>query len=109
MVILSQQYEWAEKRVDPVKKKALGGASDAVQTWPRIAVRDVLRAWSPSRSGSTGSPSRRTLVVADRRAVVAVRRWPPGITLVLSGMFAIGLIIYSYRRFRGAPYEEDED
>ena len=36
MVILSQQYEWAEKRVDPVKKKALGGASDAVQTWPRI-------------------------------------------------------------------------
>ena len=37
MAILSQQYEWAEKRVDPVKKKALGGASDAVQTWPRIA------------------------------------------------------------------------
>ena len=35
--------------------------------------------------------------------------WPPGITLVLSGMFAIGLIIYSYRRFRGSPYEEDED
>ena len=33
--------------------------------------------------------------------------WPPGITLVLSGMFAIGLIVYSYRRFRGSPYEED--
>ena len=33
--------------------------------------------------------------------------WPPGMTLVLSGMFAIGLIIYSYRKFRGSPYEED--
>ena len=35
--------------------------------------------------------------------------WPPGVTLVLSGMFAIGLIVYSYRRFRGSPYEEDEE
>jgi hypothetical protein len=33
--------------------------------------------------------------------------WAPGITLVLSGLFAIAMIAYSYRRFRGAPYEED--
>ena len=36
LLILSQQYEWAERRVEPIKKKALEGASDAVQTWPRI-------------------------------------------------------------------------
>ena len=74
MVILSQQYEWAERRVDPVKKKALGGASDAVQTWPRIAVRDVLRPRHHRVRGLLVRPAAGTLVVADRRAVVALRR-----------------------------------
>ena len=37
MVVLSQQYEWVEKRVDPVKRMAMEGASRGVQTWPRVA------------------------------------------------------------------------
>src|SRR5699024_213452 len=37
MVVLSQQYEWVEKRVDPVKRMAMEGASRGVQTRPRVA------------------------------------------------------------------------
>ena len=36
MAILSQQYDWAEKRLEPVKKRALGAAEESVETWPRI-------------------------------------------------------------------------
>ena len=36
LVLLSQQYTWAERRVEPVKERALKAAADGVQTWPRI-------------------------------------------------------------------------
>ena len=38
MAILSQQYEWAEKRLEPVKEKALTAAEESVETWPRIVL-----------------------------------------------------------------------
>jgi hypothetical protein len=109
LVILSQQYDWAERRVEPIKEKALGGASDAVQTWPRI----VFATFCALVTIAIGvywflqPPAPSWWPVDDKWWLWG--GWPPGITLVLSGMFAIGLIIYSYRRFRGSPYEEDED
>lgn len=36
LAILSQQYEWAERRLDPIKFRALRGAAEGVETWPRI-------------------------------------------------------------------------
>ena len=36
LVLLSQQYTWAERRVEPVKERALKAAADGVETWPRI-------------------------------------------------------------------------
>ena len=36
LLVLSQQYEWAERRVEPVRLRALQSAADGVQTWPRI-------------------------------------------------------------------------
>ena len=38
VALLATQYEWAERRVEPVKKAALRGAADSVKTWPRILV-----------------------------------------------------------------------
>ena len=38
LVLLSQQYAWAERRVEPVKQRAVKAAADGVQTWPRIAL-----------------------------------------------------------------------
>jgi hypothetical protein len=36
VALLSTQYEWAERRLEPVKKAALRTAADSVKTWPRI-------------------------------------------------------------------------
>ena len=38
LALLSQRYEWARRRVEPVKDAALRTAARGVQTWPRIAL-----------------------------------------------------------------------
>ena len=43
LALLSQQYDWAERRVEPVRIRALRGAAEGVETWPRI-VASVLGA-----------------------------------------------------------------
>jgi hypothetical protein len=103
LVLLSQQYEWAERRVEPVRLRALRGAADSVQTWPRIAM---------SAGGA--------LVLLALGVVWAVRPpapewWPleasywllggawTGVTLMLSGVLALALLVYSHRRFHGRP------
>jgi uncharacterized protein (TIGR02611 family) len=107
LLILSQQYEWAERRVEPIKKKALEGASDAVQTWPRITLATigglVIVAFGVLWLAQPDAPSWWTV---DEKYWL-YGGWAPGITLVLSGLFALATIVYSYRRFRGSPYEED--
>jgi uncharacterized protein (TIGR02611 family) len=107
LVILSQQYEWAERRVEPVKKRALEGASDSVQTWPRIAIATLAALlivavgilWLAQPDAPSWWP------VDDEWWLYG--GWAPGITLVLSGLFAMGMIVYSYRRFRGSPYDHE--
>ena len=57
LALLSQQYEWAERRLEPVKEKALEAAQDSVETWPRIVL-SVGGAWSSSSWASSGSGAR---------------------------------------------------
>ena len=38
LALLSQQYEWAERRTDPMKYRALKAAAEGVETWLRIAL-----------------------------------------------------------------------
>ena len=45
LVILSQQYEWAERRVRPVEIRAKRAACESVQTWPRIAASVLGATW----------------------------------------------------------------
>jgi uncharacterized protein (TIGR02611 family) len=108
LAILSQQYEWAERRIEPVKKRALEGASDSVQTWPRIVIATLCAL------GIVGfgvlwmlqPPPPQWWPVDDKWWLYG--GWAPGVTLVLSGMFAVGMIGYSYRRFRGSPYQQED-
>ncbi len=103
MAVLSQQYDWAAKRLAPVKYRAMRGAADGVATWPRIL-------------GSTAA----ALVVAGMGVVwiagPAAPAWwflddswwllggaATGITQVVSAAIALGLIIWSYRRFHDKP------
>lgn len=103
MAVLSQQYEWAERRLAPIKYRALKGAAESVETVPRIAasITGVLLLFAAG-----------ALWIADP----AVPAWwplsdgwwlPGGVatatTQIASGIIAAALIVYSYRRFHGKP------
>lgn len=102
LVILSQQYEWAERRLEPVKEKAFEVAEDGVRTWPRILMSCAGALWLIGIG----------IVWILQPAVPAWwpiddRWWFPGgwgtgSSLVFSGLIAFALIIYSIRRFRPA-------
>jgi uncharacterized protein (TIGR02611 family) len=102
LALLSQQYEWAERRLAPVKKKALEAAEDSVRTWPRIVASasaalvlvaaGVLWCLRPSAPGWWPLAERWWLSGG----------WGVGITQILSGLVALAMIVYSYRRFRNA-------
>jgi hypothetical protein len=103
LAVLSQQYEWAERWVEPVRLRALKGAAQGVATWPKVVgstlfalalvacgvlwvVQPDVPSWWPAADGW----------------------WLPGgiwtgITQIISGLLALALIVYSYRRFHGKP------
>lgn len=113
LALLSQQYDWAERRTEPVKRKALLAAAGGVETWPRIVASVV------------------GVVVLIGCGVLWIMKPPPpswwpisdfwwlpgglgtGITQIVSAGIAVALIVYSYRRFHGNPeavrwLEEDD-
>lgn len=108
LAILSQQYTWAERRLRPVEQRALRTAAQGVQTWPRIIASTLGALWIVA----TG------VVWAIRPDVPAwwplndrwwlLGGWQTGVTLIASGLIALALIVYSFRRFRGAPVPADE-
>ncbi|MGH3498501.1 MAG: PGPGW domain-containing protein [Nocardioidaceae bacterium] len=99
LVVLSQEYAWAQRRVEPVKSRAFGVAEAGVQTWARIAVSafgavsliavGVVWCWDPTvprvwRFGP-GLP---------------FGGWATGLSIIASGLVALALLVYSMRRFR---------
>ena len=100
LVILSQQYDWAEKRLEPIKERALKAAAEGVETWPRIVVSSgiavvlvlcgVLWIWNPPAPSWWPLDEEWWLIGGVGT----------GITQIASGLIALGTIVYSYRRFR---------
>jgi sterol desaturase/sphingolipid hydroxylase (fatty acid hydroxylase superfamily) len=100
LVVLSQQYEWAERRLEPVERMAKRAAAEGVETWWRVAL---------STLGGLAILAFGVLWIVDP---AAPGWWPvrdswwliggpaTGITLVLSGFIALGLLAYSYRKYR---------
>ncbi|MFM6848797.1 MAG: PGPGW domain-containing protein [Terrabacter sp.] len=105
LYLLSQQYEWADKRVEPVKMKALLGAAQGVESWPKIVL-SVLAALVLAACGVfwiIGPEQPSWWPLPDLF-------WLPGgiwtgITQVASAIFALGFIVYSYRRYHGNDEE----
>ena len=103
LALLSQQYEWAERRLDPVKLRALRGAAESVETPTRIGA---------TTAGAVLLVACGVLWIADPPAP---GWWPfaeswwliggawTGVTQVISGFIAGALLVYSYRRFHGKP------
>lgn len=104
LVVLSQRYEWADRRVEPVKRQALKTASDGVQTWPRIAASTLGVLWLVGLGifWGIGPPAPDWWPVRDSWWLIG--GWGSGATLIASGLFALVLLVYSFRRFRGSPY-----
>jgi hypothetical protein len=105
LALLSQRYEWAERRVEPVRLRALRGAAEGVETWPRI-IASVVGVGVLVAFGVVwilGPPAPGWWPLAESW-------WLPGgiwtgVTQIASGAIALALIVYSYRRFHGRPEE----
>lgn len=104
LAILSQQYEWAERRLDPIKYRALKGAAESVETLPRIVVSVVgvlfLVACSVLWWRNPEMPDWWPL---GEFLWLPGGGWVTGSTLAFSAAIAGALIVYSYRRFHGKP------
>jgi hypothetical protein len=103
LAVLSQQYDWAEKRVAPIERRALKGAAESVETWPRIVLSSLFALaligcgvlWIMSPESPGWWPWSDTFWLPGG--------WPTGVTQVASGVLALVLIVYSYHRFHGNP------
>ena len=106
MAILATQYEWAHRRLAPVRKAALRSAADSVQSWPRILLSVSVVClliglgvyWGLSAEAPSWWP------VGDRWWLVG--GWGTGATLIGSGVIAFAMLVYSYLNFRDRDEEE---
>jgi uncharacterized protein (TIGR02611 family) len=103
IILLSQQYEWAERRVEPIKREALRGAANSVETWPRIIAASTMVALIVAAGvlWFVGPEAPGWWPVSDRW-------WLPGgkatsISQFFSATLAIGLLVWSYRKYHGNP------
>ncbi len=100
LALLSTSFEWADKLMHPIKARAFRLAKESVQTWPRIAM-SVLGGFSLVAVGilwglDFAAPG--WWPIAERWWLFG--GWATGITVMASGAFALGLIIYSFVEFR---------
>ncbi|HEX5860944.1 MAG TPA: PGPGW domain-containing protein [Nocardioides sp.] len=100
LVLLSQQYAWAERRVEPVKERAVRAAADGVQTWPRILLSALGVIWLIGAGIVWGirPPAPGWWPVAERWWLMG--GWAAGVTLIASGIIAGGMIGYAFRVYR---------
>ena len=101
LVVLSTQYEWAERRLEPVKERAIKTASDGVETWPRILI-STLGALTIVAIGVEWviSPPAPGWWPIDEKWWLP-GGWGTGSSLIISGLIALGLVVYSYREYHG--------
>lgn len=106
LAILSQHYEWARRRVAPIKLAAVRTAAEGVRDWWRMTLSGlgiaallaagVLWLWQPAMPGWWPLGEFWWLPGG----------WATGIALVVSGLAALALVIYSFRHFRGMSDEQ---
>jgi uncharacterized protein (TIGR02611 family) len=100
LALLATQYEWAERRLQPVRRAALKAAADSVRSWPRIVMSVIFSLglvgvgifWGLRPSEPSWWP------LADKWWLIG--GWNTGGTIAGSGILALIMIVYSYANFR---------
>jgi hypothetical protein len=100
LVLLSQQYTWAERRVEPVKERAVKAAADGVQTWPRIVLSTVGVLWLIGTGivWAVRPPAPDWWPFADGWWLLG--GWATGLTLIVSGLLAGAALAYAFLNYR---------
>ncbi len=100
LLLLSQQYEWAERRLEPVKERAQKAAAESVETWPRIIASScaALVLIGAGVVWIVQPPAPDWWPLPDGWWLVG--GWATGVTQVASGLIALAMIGYSFARFR---------
>jgi hypothetical protein len=108
LTVLSQQYLWARRRLAPVRARAMRAAAASVRSWPAVTI-SVLLALGGAAVGVVWGlrpdpPGWWPL--AERWWLPG--GWGPGSTMIMSGCIALGLIAFSYWRFRMRDAEQTD-
>lgn len=106
LAILSRHYEWARKRVAPIKTAAILTAAQGVKDWWRMILTGLgiaallaagaLWLWGPAEPEWWPLGEFWWLPGG----------WATGVALVVSGLVALALTVYSFRHYRGMTAEE---
>jgi hypothetical protein len=100
LALLATQYEWAERRLEPVRKAAHKAASDGVKSPLRLAI-SVLFALALAAAGVLwiiNPPAPAAWPLPD--GLWLIGGWGTGLTLIFSAIIALATIIYSWFAFR---------
>ena len=100
MAILATRYEWAARRVEPIKKAALKAAHDSVSSWSHIIAScvgvGVLIAIGIACGLQLPTPGWWPLP----EKLWLPGGWGVGASMIVSALIAGGMILYSYLNFR---------
>jgi hypothetical protein len=105
LVLLSQEYEWAARRVEPVRKKAFDVARSGVSSPWRIAT-STLGALALIAVGVFWWLDPEIPQVGPVGPDLPLGGWTTGSGIVISGLAALGLVAYSVKRFRPGAMSE---
>lgn len=106
MALLATQYEWAERRLEPVKKAALRTAADSVSSWGRIALSGLLIVFLVGAGVVWGlQPPVPSWWPLDATWWLP-GGWGTGGSLIASGVIAAAMLVYSYLNFRDIRDDE---
>jgi chromate transport protein ChrA len=99
LIVLSQEYEWAERRVEPVKEKAFDVARQGVSTFPRILM-SGLGACAVVAAGIFWGIDPPIPTAGPLGPDLPFGGWATGSSIIVSGLIAMVLLVYSIKRFR---------
>jgi len=109
VLILATQFEWAERRVEQVKRAALRGAADSVKSWPRIfaSVVGVVVLTGFGVLWCMHPPAPPWWPLDEKWWLYG--GWGPGSTMIFSGVVAAGVLVYSYLNFRELKADKHQE